>query len=101
MENSLITLIADAVEPLIPTSIRDESIGDIVELHHSMKKRQTALLLRLVVTVYRFLSLLRGALHIHVLEFFKTQRGIKWLERYGLNNGSKLLLILMAVSLSL
>ncbi|MBE7386266.1 MAG: sigma-70 family RNA polymerase sigma factor [Leptolyngbya sp. SIO1E4] len=89
METLLLKLVVALVEPLVPVSFRDESIGDILELHYSMKQRGTAGILRSLITVCRLLDLLRGALHMRLQEFLATKKGRTLMTRCGFSSGGK------------
>jgi len=72
LEDKLVLLCAQVVERLVNRTIRDEAIGDILELHQGMKLRKKPIAKRLSMTLWRFISLVEGSLRMSVAGWFES-----------------------------
>lgn len=72
LEDKLVLLCAQVVERLVNPTIRDEAIGDILELHQGMKLRKKPIVRRLSMTLWSFISLIEGSLRMSVAGWFES-----------------------------
>ncbi|NEP15439.1 MAG: hypothetical protein F6J97_00880 [Leptolyngbya sp. SIO4C1] len=100
MEDKLLTIFSNVISPLVPESIRDEAIGDFLELHEEMQENRVKVIQRVSVTVARLLSLLPAGLILTISALFSTERECPWLRFHG-RSRSKFFGVLIIASLGL
>lgn len=74
MEEKLLLSIIQLIEPLVDSSFRDESIGDILEMHHDMENKGVRLFRRIIVTLYRLSSLISGSFRVKLVDIFRLRQ---------------------------
>ena len=79
-EERILTAIVQMIEPLVDASFRDESIGDILEMHYCMRSRQIQFSKRVLMTIWRFISLVIGSFRMKVSDVFCVRSEKKWIN---------------------
>lgn len=86
MEDIFLTILSNGVSLCIPKCIRDEAIGDFLELHEDMQVSEVNAIKRLFITFIRFLSLLPAGVMIHASQLFPLKGSCFWPHSHRLGS---------------